>query len=129
VTVRRGSALSRDLASLVRDLTAGRGAPDVGFPCSDCEFRASCYPADTDGTDPIPAERLLTAVNYFDSPVVPLELCRVQIDELFDLLGGADGGVPGGGSRWVGDSMVESLSSGPTQSAATPTEAAGWQPA
>lgn len=92
VEIRRRGALYRDGGSIVRGEHSGPAKSRLEriFPCAGCAHREECYPADASG--PIPAERFLVPLSYYEFASLPLELLQLHYDEFVDLLGGADWG-------------------------------------
>jgi len=90
VEVRRRSELYRDQAAIVHGDHSQARKPRLEriFPCFTCKHRETCYPAGaTPG--PIPAEKLLVPLSYYEFAMLPLELLQLHYDECVDLLGGA----------------------------------------
>ncbi|MEM7199380.1 MAG: hypothetical protein AAF628_03885 [Planctomycetota bacterium] len=91
--LRIGTELYRDFGKLVRAELEPPEAEELAarFPCQRCEHREDCYPQDSGPDDPIPAEKRLVPLSFYDFRFLAIEAPELTFGELCDVLGGAPG--------------------------------------
>lgn len=108
--LRHRMQLYRDLSP---QINGDVSSPPDDVPCFVCPHRTECYPPGSSTQSPVPAERILFPVAYYDFQFIPVEPTFLEFEDTSALLGGASVDVIGDHARHEFAARHYSTAAGP----------------